>query len=83
MISPLPSNSTQSEPPSVPASIEIPTASCDDNPFLNQFMVVPTLEEGHVPESSRKREKLPATIGTKVLPTKGATSHFTLKMPGK
>ena len=92
MIPPLPfqpSSSVQSGPPSVPA-IEIPTRSRNNNPILNQFMVVPpadiplpTLEEGHASMSSRKRDKLPATIGTKVMPTNGATSHFTPKMPGE
>ena len=78
-------SSAQSRTPSDPA-IEIPTPSRSNNPFLNQFMVVPpadiplpTLEE----VSSRKREKLPATIETKVMPTNGATSHSTPKMAGE
>ena len=94
MVPPLPfqpSSSAQSGPSNVPA-IEIPTRSRSNNPFLSQFMVVPptdiplpTLEEGHVSMSSRKRGKLPATTRTKVMPTNGATSgsHFTPKIPGE
>ena len=92
MIPPLPfqlSSSAQPGPPSVPA-IEIPTRSCNNKLILNQFMVVPpadipppTLEEGHVSISSRKGDKLPATIGTNVMPTNGATSYFAPKMPGE
>ena len=82
-------DSTFGSPPSVPA-IEIPTRSRNNNPILNQLMVVPpanipppTLEEGHVSISSRKGDKLPATIGTNVMPTNGATSYFAPKMPGE
>lgn len=92
MIPPLPfqlSSSAQSGPPSVPA-VEAPTRSRNNNPFLNQFMIMPPddiplpiLEEGHVSMSSRRRGKLPATIGTKVTRTNGATSHFTPKVPGE
>jgi hypothetical protein len=90
--SPLPfqlSSSTQSWRPSDPA-IEIPMPSRRNNPFLNQLMDVPpvdiplpSLEEGHVSMSSRKRGKLPATIETnlKLSPTNAATSHFTSNMP--
>ena len=84
-----PSSSAQSVPPSVPA-IENPTPPRNNNPFLNQFMVVPpadkplpTREKGHVLMSSRKREKLPATIETKVTAMNGATSDFTPKMAGE
>lgn len=88
MIPPLPfqlSSSAQSEPPGDPAD-EIPTRFRNNNPFLNKFMVVPpadiplpTLEEGHVSMSARKRDKIPATIGKKAMPTNGATSE----MPGE
>ena len=83
------SSPAQSESPSDPA-IDIPTPSRNNNPFLNQFMVVPpadiplpTIEEGHVSTSSRERDKLPATIVTKVMPTNAATSRFTPKIPGE
>ena len=92
VIPPLPfqlSSSAQPGPPSVPA-VEIPTRSCNNNPILNQFMVVPpddkkppTLEEGHVSISSKMGDKLPATTGTNLMPTNGATSYFTPKMPGE
>ena len=90
VIPPLPfqlSSSAQSGSPSDP-TIEIPTQSRNNNPFLNKFLVMPpadilpTLEEG-VSMSARKRDKLPATIGTKVVPTNDATSHSTPKVPGK
>ena len=82
-----PSSSAHSGPASDPA-IEIPEESRNNN--LNQVMVVPpadiplpTLEEGDVSMSPRKREKLPATtIETKVMPTNDAT-YFTPKMPGE
>ena len=84
------SSSAQSRAPSVPA-IDILTPSPRNNiPLLNQFMAVPpadiplpTLEEGHVPESLNKRDKLLGDIGTKVMPTNGATSRFTPRMPGE
>ena len=90
MIPPLPFQrglSAQSGSPSDPA-IDIPTRSRNNNPFLNRFLVMPpadiplpTLEE-EVSISARKRDKLPATIGT-VTPTNGATSHSNSKMPGE
>ena len=81
-------SSPHSGPPSDPA-IEIPMSSRNKNPFINPLMVVPpaniphpTLEEAHVSMSSRK-DKLPGTIETNVMPTNAATSHFTPKMSGR
>ena len=94
MIPPLPfqpSSLAHSGPPS-DAIIDTPTPSRNDDPFLNQFMVtvvppadtpLPTLEEDHVLMSSTIKDNLPDTIGIKVMPTNGATSYFTPKMPGE
>ncbi|KAF8814547.1 hypothetical protein BYT27DRAFT_6964533 [Phlegmacium glaucopus] len=84
------SQPAQSGPLSVPA-IGIPTGSRSNDPFLNQFMVVPppdiplpTFEdsEGQASMSLRKSDKLPATTGTTMMPENDATSrHYAPKMP--
>ncbi|KAF8814552.1 hypothetical protein BYT27DRAFT_7205991, partial [Phlegmacium glaucopus] len=82
------SQPAQSEPLSVPA-IEIPAGSRSNNPFLNQFMVVPpadipspTFEEGQALRTLRKSDKLSATSGTTMMPENEATNrHYTPKTP--
>lgn len=81
------SSHAQSGPPR-DLPIEIPASSRNNNPFLNRFMVVPPaeilpIEEGQISTSSRKKDKLPATVGTTVMPTNDAAFHSTPKMSGE